>query len=75
MPWISFPSKYGFMDRLVSDNILATCICTENPPNHNINTINGNNVKDDNTYGNGINKIDINGGIGNIEINFKNSKD
>lgn len=38
-------------------------------------TINGNNVKDDNTYGNGINKIDINGGIGNIEINFKNSKD
>ncbi len=35
-------------------------------------TINGNNVKDDNTYGTGINKLDINGGIGNIEINFKN---
>ena len=44
MPWISFPSKYGFMDRLVSDNILATCICTENPPNPNINATNGNNV-------------------------------
>ena len=35
-------------------------------------TIDGSNMKDNNTYGTGINKIDIDGGIGSIDINFKN---
>lgn len=35
-------------------------------------TINGDNMKDNNTYGTGINKLDIDGGIGSIDINFKN---
>ena len=34
-------------------------------------TIDGYNMKDDNTYGTGINKIDVDGGIGNININFE----
>ena len=29
------------------------------------------NMKDDNTYGTGINKLDIDGGIGNIDITFE----
>lgn len=33
--------------------------------------INGNDIKDDQTVGNGMNKIDIDGGIGNINIDFK----
>lgn len=33
-------------------------------------TIDGNEVKDDYTYGDGISKIDVDGGIGNISINF-----
>lgn len=32
--------------------------------------IKGNNIKDDSTYGTGINKIDIDGGIGSINIDF-----
>lgn len=35
-------------------------------------TINGENMKDNNTYGTGINKIDIDGGIGSIDIDLKN---
>lgn len=34
--------------------------------------IDGNSVKDNNVYGNGLNKIDIDGGIGNIDIKFSN---
>lgn len=34
--------------------------------------IDGNNISDDETYGNGLNKIDIDGGVGSIKINFKN---
>lgn len=34
-------------------------------------TIDGNDMKDNNTYGTGINKLDIDGGIGNIDIEFK----
>lgn len=34
-------------------------------------TIDGYNMKDNNTYGMGINKIDIDGGIGSIDINFE----
>lgn len=33
--------------------------------------IDGSEVLDDNTYGSGINKIHVNGGIGNTDINFK----
>ena len=33
-------------------------------------TINGNNVKDDENYGNGINKINIDGGVGSINVDF-----
>lgn len=34
-------------------------------------TISGDNMKDDYTYGTGVNKIDIDGGIGSINIDFK----
>ena len=34
-------------------------------------TISGEDMKDDYTYGTGINKIDIDGGIGSINIDFK----
>ena len=34
--------------------------------------IDGENVKDDSTYGTGINSLDIDGGIGSIDIEFKN---
>lgn len=34
-------------------------------------TIDGKNIKDNNTYGTGINKLDIDGGIGSINIDFK----
>ena len=34
--------------------------------------IDGKNVKDDETVGNGMNKIDIDGGVGSINIDFKN---
>ena len=35
-------------------------------------TINGENIKNEAVYGNGSNKIDIDGGIGKISINFNN---
>ena len=33
-------------------------------------TINGDNMKDNNTYGTGNSKLDIDGGIGSIDIDF-----